>query len=86
MRRIQCRNRYCLSGLLGSRRGGVPEPAGLSARSVAAPLHDAAGRVVAAVSTSTHPTKVPLTTLQRSFLPKLRDNAAAIDAELRTVR
>jgi hypothetical protein len=29
---------------------------------------------------------VPLTTLQRSFLPKLRECAAAIDAELRTVR
>jgi hypothetical protein len=29
---------------------------------------------------------VPLATLQRSFLPKLRACASAIDAELRTVR
>jgi IclR family pca regulon transcriptional regulator len=55
-------------------------------RSVAVPVHDAAGRVVAAVNTSAHATRVPLTTLQRSFLPKLRNCAAAIDAELRAVR
>ena len=55
-------------------------------RSIAVPVHDAAGRVVAAVNTSAHATRVTLTTLQRSFLPKLRDCAAAIDAELRTVR
>ncbi len=55
-------------------------------RSISVPVHDAAGRVVAAVNTSAHATRVPLATLQRSFLPKLRDCAAAIDAELRTVR
>jgi IclR family transcriptional regulator, pca regulon regulatory protein len=55
-------------------------------RSVAVPVHDAAGRVVAAVNTSAHVARVPLTRLQRSFLPKLQDCAAAIDAELRTVR
>jgi IclR family transcriptional regulator, pca regulon regulatory protein len=55
-------------------------------RSIAVSVHDAAGRVVAAVNTSAHATRVPLTTLQRSFLPKLRECAAAIDAELRTVR
>jgi hypothetical protein len=38
------------------------------------------------VNTSAHATRVPLTTLQRSFLPKLRDCAAEIDAELRAVR
>jgi IclR family pca regulon transcriptional regulator len=55
-------------------------------RSIAVPVRDAAGRVVAAVNTSAHATRVPLATLQRTFLPKLRDCAAAIDAELRTVR
>jgi IclR family transcriptional regulator, pca regulon regulatory protein len=54
-------------------------------RSIAVAVHDAAGVVAAAVNTSAHATRVPLTTLQRSFLPKLRDCAAAIDAELRTV-
>ncbi len=55
-------------------------------RSLAVPIHDSSGRVVAAVNTSAHATRVPLATLQRSFLPKLRECAAAIDAELRTVR
>ena len=51
-------------------------------RSIAVPVHDASGRVVAAVNTSAHATRVPLTTLQKSFLAKLKDCAAAIDAEL----
>src|SRR4029453_11692198 len=55
-------------------------------RSIAVPVHHSSGQVVAAVNTSAHATRVPLATLQRSFLPKLRDCAAAIDAELRTVR
>jgi IclR family transcriptional regulator, pca regulon regulatory protein len=55
-------------------------------RSIAVPIHDSAGHVVAAVNTSAHATRVPLATLQRSFLPKLRACASAIDAELRTVR
>jgi len=54
-------------------------------RSIAVPVHDSAGRVVAAVNTSAHATRVPLATLQKSFLPKLRSCAAAIDAELRAV-
>jgi IclR family transcriptional regulator, pca regulon regulatory protein len=55
-------------------------------RSIAVPVHDSLRRVVAAVNTSAHATRVPLTTLQKSFLPKLKDCAAAIDAELRAVR
>ena len=55
-------------------------------RSIAVPVHDAAGRVAAAVNTSAHATRVPLAMLQRSFLAKLRACASAIDAELRTVR
>jgi IclR family transcriptional regulator, pca regulon regulatory protein len=55
-------------------------------RSIALPIHNSAGRVVAAVNTSAHATRVPLATLQKSLLPKLRDCAAAIDTELRSVR
>jgi IclR family pca regulon transcriptional regulator len=55
-------------------------------RSIAVPIHDSAGRVLAAVNTSAHATRVPLTTLQKSFLRRLRGCAAAIDAELRAVR
>jgi IclR family pca regulon transcriptional regulator len=55
-------------------------------RSVAVPIHDSARQVVAAINTSAHATRVSLTTLQKSFLPKLRERAAAIDGELRAVR
>jgi len=55
-------------------------------RSVAVPVHDDAGRVVAAVNTSAHAARVPLARLQKHFLPRLRECAAAIDAELRTLR
>jgi len=55
-------------------------------RSIAVPIHNSAGRVVAAVNTSAHATRAPLATLHKSFLPKLRDCAAAIDTELRSVR
>jgi IclR family pca regulon transcriptional regulator len=55
-------------------------------RSVGVPIHDDSGRVVAAVNTSAHAARVPLSRLQKHFLPRLRECAAAIDAELRTLR
>jgi IclR family pca regulon transcriptional regulator len=55
-------------------------------RSVAVPVHDDADRVVAAVNTSAHAARVPLARLQKHFLPRLRQCASAIDAELRTMR
>jgi IclR family transcriptional regulator, pca regulon regulatory protein len=55
-------------------------------RSVAVPVHDDAGRVVAAVNTSAHAARVPLAKLQKHFLPRLRECASAIDAELRAMR
>ena len=55
-------------------------------RSVAVPVHDDSGRVVAAVNTSAHAARVPLSRLQKHFLPRLRECASAIDAELRAMR
>jgi IclR family pca regulon transcriptional regulator len=55
-------------------------------RSVAVPVHDDTGRVVAAVNTSAHAARVPLSRLQKHFLPRLRECASAIDAELRAMR
>jgi IclR family pca regulon transcriptional regulator len=55
-------------------------------RSVAVPVHDAAGAVVAAINTSAHASRVPLRRLQKEFLPRLQQTAAAIDADLRSVR
>jgi IclR family transcriptional regulator, pca regulon regulatory protein len=55
-------------------------------RSVAVPVHDDTGRVVAAVNTSARAARVPLSRLQKHFLPRLRECASAIDAELRAMR
>lgn len=54
----------------------------LGLRSVAAPLRDDAGRVVAALNVSTHVGRVTLTRLREEFLPLLRDTAATISARL----
>ena len=52
-------------------------------RSLAVPLHDADGRVIAAANISAHAARVSLTDLRGSILPQLRACAEAIDADLR---
>ncbi len=54
-------------------------------RSVAAPLHDRDGRVVAAVNISTSATRDDIGRFVDDHLPRLLATAAAIDAELRLV-
>lgn len=51
-------------------------------RSVAVPIHDANGRIVAAINTSTHATRVSLDTLRDEFLPALTECAREIDRDL----
>jgi len=51
-------------------------------RSVAAPLHDIDGRVIAAINISAHATRVSLDELKESFVPQLLECAAGIDADL----
>mgnify|MGYP006278984285 CR=1 FL=1 len=51
-------------------------------RSIAVPLHDATGKVVAAINTSAHTTRVPLAQLHEEFLPMLQACGAAIDHDL----
>lgn len=51
-------------------------------RSVAVPVHDASGRVIAAVNTSAHATRVPLETLRDDFLPPLLECARQIERDL----
>ena len=55
-------------------------------RSIAVPIHDATGRVVASINTSTHATRVPLETLTKEFLPQLQQCAAEIDLDLAGVK
>jgi IclR family pca regulon transcriptional regulator len=55
-------------------------------RSVAVPLHDAAGSVFAAMSISTNATRVTAECLLGTHLPVLRETAATIDNEIRLLR
>jgi len=55
-------------------------------RSIAAPLRDRDGRVVAAINVSTSTASVPKEELLARHLPALLRTAAAIDADLGTVR
>ncbi|WP_203581646.1 IclR family transcriptional regulator domain-containing protein [Microbacterium hibisci] len=54
-------------------------------RSVAVPLHDRRGAVVAAVNVSTSATRDSVDHVVNEYLPPLRRTAEAIDAELRLV-
>lgn len=51
-------------------------------RSIAAPVRDAAGLVVAAIGCSTHAGRVSIDQLSDELLPRLRETAAAITAAL----
>lgn len=55
-------------------------------RSIAVPLHDASGRVFAAMNISTNATRVPEKRLVGELLPLLRKTAAAIDEDTRARR
>lgn len=51
-------------------------------RSVAAPLHDRRGRVVAAINVGTHASRVTLRQLRSEILPALLSTARSIEAQL----
>lgn len=51
-------------------------------RSVAAPLHDAQGNMVAAINVSSYSTRVTLQTLQKKFVPRVLSAARAIESEM----
>jgi IclR family transcriptional regulator, pca regulon regulatory protein len=53
-------------------------------RSVAVPIRDSSGKVVAAINASAHAARVPMRTLEKQFLPRLLDAAQQIDTELAT--
>jgi IclR family pca regulon transcriptional regulator len=52
-------------------------------RSLAVPIHDAAGTVVAALNVSVHASRGSMTTLRKDFLPLARQAAEAIEGDLR---
>ncbi len=52
-------------------------------RSIAVPIHDASGAVVAAMNLSAHAARVSLEAIERDFLPELLATARAIEDDLR---
>jgi IclR family pca regulon transcriptional regulator len=52
-------------------------------RSVAAPIRDRSGRVVAAVNLSAHASRTPADTARRQLVPPLLGAAGRIEADLR---
>ncbi|HWK28737.1 MAG TPA: IclR family transcriptional regulator [Solirubrobacter sp.] len=54
-------------------------------RSIAAPIHDAAGRTVAAVNVSAHASRASRETVKRDLLPPLLETARHIEQDLRDV-
>ncbi len=55
-------------------------------RSIAAPIRDATGAVIAAANVSTTAGRVPAARMRRELLPLLLDAAARIEADLRAAR
>ena len=51
-------------------------------RSIAVPIRDSSGKVVAAINASAHAARVPMRTLEKQFLPRLLGAAGQIDSEL----
>jgi IclR family transcriptional regulator, pca regulon regulatory protein len=49
---------------------------------MAAPIHDASGRVVAAVNVSAHAARTTLAQMREQLLPPLRDTAHAISRDV----
>jgi IclR family pca regulon transcriptional regulator len=54
-------------------------------RSIAAPVHDAGGRTIAAVNVSAHASRVSAQDVQATLLPPLLETASRIEADLRVV-
>ena len=54
-------------------------------RSLAAPIRDRGGRVVAAVNLSAHASRTPIQAMRREMLPPLLATAGRIEADLRAV-
>ena len=55
-------------------------------RSLAVPIHDVSGEVIAALNVSVHASRGTMTALRRDFLPLTLNTAAAIEADLRGAR
>lgn len=55
-------------------------------RSLAVPIRDVSGEVIAALNVSAHASRCTMATMRRDFLPLTRQAASAIEADLRGAR
>ena len=76
------RLREVLTTVRGQGWAAVDQELEAGVRSIAVPIRDSSGKVVAAVNASAHAARVPMRTLEKQFLPRLLDAAGHIDSEL----
>ena len=75
--------------IIGIRKSGyavVDQELEEGIRSIAVPVHDRTGAVVAAINTSAHTSRVTVGQLRQRFLPRLQATAAAIEHDLIAAR
>ncbi len=58
----------------------------IGVRSVAVPVRDSRGTVIASVNASAHATRVDLETMHTRFLPRIQEVARAIEADLQNIK
>jgi IclR family transcriptional regulator, pca regulon regulatory protein len=76
------RLREVLATVRGRGWAAVDQELEAGVRSIAVPIRDSSGKVVAAINASAHAARVPMRTLEKQFLPRLLDAAGHIDSEL----
>jgi IclR family pca regulon transcriptional regulator len=76
----RARLRELIDGVRRARYAVVDQELELGLRSIAVPVSDANGRVIAALNAGTPSSLVPLRELQQRFLPELRATAAELSA------
>lgn len=76
-------DRATLAGLIAKARqdgyAAVDEELEIGLCSIAVPVHDRTGRIVAAINVSTQPARSSVSAMEREFLPHLKQAAAAIE-------
>jgi IclR family pca regulon transcriptional regulator len=74
--------RWLLEGVREQDYAAVDEELEEGLRSLAVPIRDASGTVLAALNVSVHASRASMTVLRRDFLPPARRAAAAIEGDL----
>jgi IclR family transcriptional regulator, pca regulon regulatory protein len=76
------RLRDVLATVRGQGWAAVDQELEAGVRSIAVPIRDSSGKVIAAINASAHAARVPMRTLEKQFLPRLLDAAGHINSEL----